>query len=78
MTAKIPDKPRKHPWVTEAINSGDAILSVWPSKDDIKTEVKQERFLETVAKVGNDPRVFKVEKHPHDDYNVVFTFHIAL
>jgi hypothetical protein len=76
VTAKLPDKPRKHPWVTEAINSGDLMLSVWPSEDDVKTEAKQQKFLETIAKVGNDPRVSRVEKHPHEEYQIVFIFHL--
>lgn len=73
---KLPEKPRKHRWVTEAIKSGDRTLSVWPSSDDIKNASKQKRFLETIAKVGSDPRVVKVEKHPHDEYSVVFLFHL--
>lgn len=77
MTVKLPDQPRKHRWVTEAINSGDAILSVWPSPDEIKTPVKRQQFLETIAKVGSDPRVVKVEKHLHDVNGVVFLFHIS-
>lgn len=77
MTVKLPDQPRKHRWVTEAISSGDATLSVWPSPDDITTPAKRQRFLETIAKVGNDPRVVKVEKRLHDINGVVFLFHIS-
>lgn len=72
----LPNKPRKHKWVSEAISAGDAVLSVWPSPDDIKTPVKRKRFLETIAKVGNDPRVVRVERAPHDVYSVVFLFHL--
>ncbi len=77
MNVKLPEKPRKHRWVTEAIGSGDSTLSVWPSPDDIKTEVKRKRFLETIAKVGSDPRVIKVEKRLHDVHSVVFLFHLS-
>ena len=78
MTAvKLPEKPRKHRWVTEAISSGDSTLSVWPSPDDIKTPAKRKRFLETIAKVGSDPRVIKVEKHLHDVHSVVFLFYLS-
>lgn len=76
MTTKSSEKPRKHRWVTETINSGDSILSVWPSPDDIKTPAKRKSFLETIGKVGSDPRVVKVEKHLHDVYGVVFLFHL--
>lgn len=74
MTVDIPDRPRKHRWVTEAISQGELILSVWPSPDEITNKAKQKRFLETVAKVGNDPRVTNVRKVPHDDYTVVYLF----
>jgi hypothetical protein len=76
MTIKLPEKPRRHRWVTEAISRGDSKLSVWPSPDDIQSESKKKRFLETIAKVGNDPRVVSVEKHLHDEYSVVFLFHL--
>jgi len=73
---EFPESPRKHRWVTEAINSGDTTLSVWPSPDDIKSANKKKRFLETIVKVGSDPRVVKVEKHLHDVHSVVFLFHL--
>ena len=76
MTVKLPEKPRKHKWVTESIVGGDVVLSVWPSVDDLQTEARQQRFLETIAKIGNDPRVTRVEKHPHDESSVVFLFHL--
>jgi len=71
---KLPEKPRKHPWVSEAIKAGDAKLSVWPSPDDLKTDVKRQRFLETIAKVGNDPRVVSVKRHMHEMHSVVYVF----
>lgn len=71
---KLPEKPRKHRWVTEALNSGDTKLSVWPSPKDLGSESKRQRFLETIAKVGNDPRVVNVERHLHDVYSVVYVF----
>lgn len=77
MTVKLPEQPRKHRWITETINSGDTTLSVWPSPDDVKSPAKRQRFLETIAKVGNDPRVVKVERHLHDVNGVVFLFHIS-
>lgn len=73
---ELPDKPRKHRWVTEALSAGDLILSVWPSPDDISDQIKQKRFLETIAKVGNDPRVTNVERHSHALYSVVYIFHL--
>lgn len=77
MTTKLPDKPRKHRWVTEALNAGDNKLSVWPSPEDFKTDSKKQRFLETIAKVGNDPRVTNVSRHDHDEYGVVYVFELA-
>lgn len=76
-TAKLPEKPRKHRWVTEALSAGDNKLSVWPSPEDLKTESKRRRFLETVAKVGNDPRVMNVNRHDDDEYGVVYVFDLA-
>jgi len=76
MTVKLPEKPRRHRWVTEAINAGDPTLSVWPSPDDLKNEKRRGRFLEIIAKVGSDPRVMRVEKFPHDIHSVVFLFHL--
>ena len=76
MTVKLPEKRRKHRWVTEAINAGETVVSVWPSPDDLKSEAKKKRFLETIAKVGNDPRVTSVEKKLHDVHSVVFLFHL--
>lgn len=76
-TAKLPDKPRKHKWVTEALSEGKNKLSVWPSPSDLKTDSSRDRFMQTIAKVGNDPRVQKVEKHMHDVHSVVFLFHLV-
>ncbi len=67
---------RKHRWVTEALSAGDLTLSVWPSPDDIKNNVKQRRFLETIEKVGNDPRVKGIERCDHEIHSVVFIFHL--
>jgi len=77
MNIKFPEKPRKHRFVTEAIAAGEDTVTVWPSPDDLKTPAKRESFLGTIAKVGNDPRVVKVEKHLHDVNGVVFLFHIS-
>lgn len=77
MTAKLPDKPRKHRWITEAINAGDLTLSVWPDEADLKTEKTKEGFLGVIAKVGSDPRVTKVEKHRHDKHHVIFVFSLS-
>ena len=71
---KLPEKPRKHPWVSSAIAAKETKLSVWPSTDDLKTEAKKTRFLETIAKVGNDPRVTDVKRHPHETHGIVFVF----
>jgi hypothetical protein len=73
---KMPNKPRKHRWVTEAINKGERVVSVWPSEDDLKSAKSKERFLEIIAKVANDPRVFDIKRHSHADHNVVFLFHL--
>jgi hypothetical protein len=73
---KLPDKPRKHRWVTEALNQGESILSVWPSEDEVKDGRKKERFLEVIAKIGNDPRVSNIVKMPHNQYSVVYLFHL--
>lgn len=72
----VPDKPRKHRWVTEALSNKETILSVWPSKDELTSDKKKEKFLETIAKIGNDPRVVKVDKQDHDEHTVVFLFHL--
>jgi cytochrome P450 len=72
----IPDRPRKHRWVTEALSQGSETVSVWPSPDDLKTDKRRRRFMETIAKVGNDPRVKDVTKHRHDVYSFVFVFHL--
>lgn len=70
----IPEKQRKHRWVTEAIADSQAVLSVWPSPDEIKDAKKQEHFLETIAKIGNDPRVTNVRKASHDEHHIVYLF----
>jgi len=69
-------KPKKHKWVTEAIKAGDVVLSVWPSKDDLSTEEKKEKFFETVEKVGEDPRVVNVRRVNHPEHIVIFLFDI--
>jgi hypothetical protein len=73
---KLPDKPRRHRWVTEAIKAGEEKMSIWPSPDEVTNEKKKQHFLETIAKVGNDPRVINIEKHFHDTYSVVFLFYL--
>lgn len=73
----IPEKQRRHKWVTEALKSGETMLSIWPSPDEITDKRKQEKFLEVVAKVGNDPRVTKVEKLPHEEHQWIFLFHLS-
>ena len=76
MTVNSPDKPRKHRWITEAIKQGEATLSVWPSEDEIQDAKKQEKFLEVISKIGNDPRVVSVRKASHPEYNIVYLFEI--
>lgn len=73
---KIPTKPRKHRWITQAIGQGVDTLSVWPSKDDLSSESKQEKFLEVITKIANDPRVTKIEKVTHEEHNWIFLFRI--
>jgi len=70
----IPEKPRKHPWVTKTVKAKIDVLSVWPSEEDFSTPSKQEKFLETIVKIGNDPRVVKIEKVPHETHGCVFLF----
>lgn len=70
------NKPKKHKWITEAINSGDKILSVWPSKDDLSSAEKTEKFFETIQKIGDDPRVVDVRRIDHHEYKTVFLFEI--
>jgi len=72
----LPSKVRKHKWVTEAINEGQLTLSVWPSKYEVEVGPKQKKFLEVIAKVGNDPRVTNVEKKLSKEYSVVYIFHL--
>jgi len=73
---QVQDKPRKHRWITETISKGETTLSLWPSPDEIENTAKGNKFLETIAKVGNDPRVVSVERHDHEAYRVVFLFFI--
>jgi len=73
----IPKKQRRHRWVTETLKKGELILSVWPSPDEIKIESKQQNFLSVIAKIGNDPRVTKIDKRPHDQFGEVFLFHLV-
>ncbi len=73
---KVQDKPRKHRWITETIKKGETTLSLWPSPDEVENTAKGNKFLETIAKVGNDPRVINVERHDHEAYRVVFLFFI--
>lgn len=77
MDIKLPEKPRKHKWVTEALAAGDNKLSVWPSPDDFKTDSKKKQFLETIAKIGNDPRVTNVNKFDDDEHVVVYVFDLV-
>lgn len=70
------EKPKKHRWVTEAISAGDRILSVWPSKDDLSSKAKLDKFYETIEKIGNDPRVVDVRRVDHKEKSVVFFFDI--
>ncbi len=70
----IPEKQRKHRWVTEAIDNKQMVLSVWPSPDEMNKGKKQERFFETIVKIGNDPRVTNVRKANHEEYMIVYLF----
>lgn len=71
-----PTKPRKHPWVTEALNAGEEVLSVYPSPDELTNERKNKILLDTLEKVGNDPRVVRFEKVAHDQHGYVVLFFI--
>ena len=76
MDIKIPKQQRKHRFITEAIESGESTTSVWPSPDELKNETKKKLFLQGLAKIGNDPRVIDIKRHLHDQYGVVFVFHL--
>ncbi len=67
---------KKHRWITEAINAGDKVLTVWPSKEDLASKPKMAKFFETVESVGNDPRVVNIRRVEHPDLVVVFLFDI--
>jgi hypothetical protein len=70
------NKVRKHRWVTEAIEAGDRMLSVWPSKDDLSSDLKKRKFFEVIEKIGDDPRVINVRRIDHPDHIAVFLFDI--
>ena len=70
-------KPRKHRWVTEALNEGETFLSVWPSPNELKNSTTKKKFLDTIEKIGNDPRVEDVSKRDHDRYQVVYVFSLS-
>lgn len=67
---------KKHKWVTEAISTGDKVLSVWPSKDDVSSKAKLDKFYETIEKIGNDPRVVNVRRLDHKEKVVIYLFDI--
>lgn len=69
-------KPKKHRWVTEAIQAGDVVLSVWPSKDDLSNKEKEKSFFSTIEKIGQDPRVINIRRATHPEHKVVFLFDI--
>jgi hypothetical protein len=69
-------KPRKHPWVTECIKAGESVLSVWPSEEEVATQAKVDKFLATIEKIGNDPRVTDIEEKDTDSYGTVYFFNI--
>lgn len=69
-------KPRKHRWVTEALKANVNVLSVWPSEGEVKSKSGQKKFMGVIEKVGNDPRVTKVEKKQHEEHGEVFLFHL--
>lgn len=70
------DKPKKHRWVTEAINAGDRVLSVWPSKEELASKEKMKKFYDALEKINEDPRVLTVRRMDHPEYTVVFLFDI--
>lgn len=70
------NKPRRHPWVTEALTNNEKTLSVWPSPEEITNPDKQAKFFESIGKIGNDPRVSDVERRPHPDFGVIYIFKI--
>jgi hypothetical protein len=69
-------KPRKHPWVTECIKAGESVLSVWPSEEEVATQAKVDKFLTTIEKIGNDPRVTGVEEQETESHGTVYLFTI--
>ena len=69
-------KPAKHRWITEAIKAKEGSLSVWPSKEELASEVKLAKFFDTIEKIGKDPRVTDVNRVEHKEHKVVFVFTI--
>ena len=67
---------KKHRWITEAINAGDKVLSVWPSKEDLASKAKMNKFFETIEVIGNDPRVVNVRRLEHKELVIIFLFDI--
>ena len=70
------EKMRKHKWITEAINAGEKVLSVWASKEDKSSKKKEKEFLDVIEKIGLDPRVKDVRRVDHPDYGIIFLFDI--
>jgi hypothetical protein len=68
--------PKKHKWITDAIEAGDRVLSVWPSKEDLTSEDKKRKFFETITKIGDDPRVMNVRRIYHPEHVAIFLFDI--
>lgn len=71
------NKPRRHRWITEAINQGKWALSVWPTEEEINNPKENEKFMNSIAKIGNDPRVIGVEKISHPTHDIVYVFTIG-
>lgn len=69
-------KPKKHRWITEAINAKDTVISVWPSKEDLASPAKMEKFYDIIQMVSDDPRVVNVRRINHKEHGVVFLFDI--
>ena len=69
-------KPKKHRWITETLKTKQRVLSVWPSKDDLVSEKKMDKFYKTIERISDDPRVVNIRRIYHKIHGAVFLFDI--
>jgi hypothetical protein len=61
-------KPRKHKFVTECLKAGETVMRVWPSKNE-----SLDKYMQSVEKIQNDPRILTVEESTDQENGFVFT-----